>query len=483
MTVGARTEAHRTFLRMRQPIDEGVLPQPRVIEPGRVYRFPFDFIVPEQLLPAGCGHDCDRPRVRQAHLQLPPSLGDGSVIQDGNVRLDDMAPQMSRICYTIHARLMRASDRDGQDVLVAEGRRSIRIVPATEEDPPLQVEEAYGDGPYVLRRHKDLRKGLFKGRLGSLAIQAQQPRSLQLPPSPRGGDGVMMASFPASIMATVMVRFDPADESALIQPRLGQLVTRLRAQTLFSTIPARDFRGLDDEGYRSDRSSYSEAVLLSSRCVRSVRWERHASNHDAVVLADTADSNRNNKHVIIPAPTPSYRGGTFYTAKIVVPITLPKGKAFVPTFHSCLVSRVYTLEFSLAASTPGNGGGGRALHALSGTSATLSLRVPIQITSIGSYPLGQPTYDDDDDEETRQVEVIFQPRIISPPHFTSTETSNGIITGQRYHSSPWSSSLSSSRDFALAPPPPPPEYSFFHGTGQGTFMTIPSSRYISSSCG
>ena len=410
MTVGARTEAHRTFVRMRQPIDEGALPQPRVIEPGRVYRFPFEFIVPEQLLPAGCGHDCGRPQVRQAHLQLPPSLGDGSVIQDGNVRLDDMAPQMSRISYTIHTRLTRARDRDGQDVVVADGRRLIRVVPATGEDPPLQLDEVYGDGqrygdgPYVLRRHKDLRKGLFKGRLGSLAIQAQQPRSLHLPPPlVRGGDGVMMASFQAGTMASVMVRFDPADKSALILPRLNQLFTRLRTQTFFSTIPARDFRGLDEEAYRSDRSSYSEVVPLSSRCVSSVRWERHTSNDDDVVLADS-----NNKHGSIPAPTPSYRGGTFYTAKIVVPLALPKGKkAFVPTFHSCLISRVYTLEFSLTAFTPGSGGGSSTLQALSGTSATLSLRVPIQITSIGNHPLKQPPYYDEVIREAEAFVLIF----------------------------------------------------------------------------
>ncbi|KAI9887312.1 MAG: hypothetical protein M1823_000906 [Watsoniomyces obsoletus] len=257
---GARSEAQHIFLRMRQPIDESMLPRPRIIESGRMYRFPLTFVVPNQLLPAACGHECESEQVRESHLRLPPSLGDANVSGTGGVLLDDFAPDMTKVVYVIRARLIRSSDGnddEGQqqetkkEIVVCESTRKIRIVPAVPEDPPLQVDEDDqdgGGGEYVLRQRKDLKKGLFKGKLGSLIMEGAQPKSIHLPvlssseESGRGGTGGGTTS--GGTLANITVRFDPAkdnhnssedeneDQNSLILPRLETLTTRLRIITI-----------------------------------------------------------------------------------------------------------------------------------------------------------------------------------------------------------------------------------------------------------
>ncbi|GAB1203599.1 hypothetical protein APSETT445_002235 [Aspergillus pseudonomiae] len=84
-----------------------------------------------------------------------------------------------------------------------------------------------------------------------------------------------------------------------------------------------------------------------------------------------------------PSPTtsPTEDRGTYYTAAVIVPITLPQTKAFVPTFHSCLISRTYALDLNLCYHTPN----------ASLLTSRISLRLPIQITSLPrSQPLTQP---------------------------------------------------------------------------------------------
>src|SRR5687768_2124494 len=97
----ARASAVHTFLRLYQPLDDSLYPQPRIAETGRTYRFPFTFVVPDQLLPQACSHDTLNPQVKRAHLQPPPSLGDPMLAGDGKTLLDDMSPDMTKISYVV----------------------------------------------------------------------------------------------------------------------------------------------------------------------------------------------------------------------------------------------------------------------------------------------------------------------------------------------------------------------------------------------
>jgi hypothetical protein len=68
----------------------------------------------------------------------------------------------------------------------------------------------------------------------------------------------------------------------------------------------------------------------------------------------------------------AYRRGNFYTSEILVLIIVPRDVDLLSTFHSCLISHVYSLPVRLF------------VNALSFNDQTLHLKVPIEITTEGS---------------------------------------------------------------------------------------------------
>ena len=93
----ARTEAFHNFIRLVQPLDPSTFSDPRIIEAGKIYKFPFTFVVPDTLLPQACSHS-KQPRFPEGgHLSPPPSLGDPLVASLGKSLMDDMAPDMGTI--------------------------------------------------------------------------------------------------------------------------------------------------------------------------------------------------------------------------------------------------------------------------------------------------------------------------------------------------------------------------------------------------
>ncbi len=310
----------------------------------------------------------------------------------GSTVLDDMAPETSKITYMVKAKIIRYGETDSKEVTLAEKSRAVRVIPASEELPPLSVNEEGNE--YVLRKQKGLRKGFFRVRLGCLSMEAAQPKSLILPP-PRS----QLSEVP-STTATVVLRFDPINERAF-PPRLGQLVSKLRVDTHFTSKPARSIPSKDTKIFDPHRGCYSESLLLSSRCMESARWHKGDS---------ISPSRRVDSSTTIPSPPRSEPSSPnpikpFYTTALLVPVTLPAGKGLVPTFHSCFVSRVYVLELSLTAYTSDS-----RLSA-----ATLTLRLPLQIAAAGG--LGLATADGSGAGAGVEVEVgdYFRPRTISPP--------------------------------------------------------------------
>lgn len=423
-------------------MDETTYPHPRVLESGRVYKFPFTFVVPDQLLPQSCSHPKTNSHIQQAHTQLPPSLGDPMLSGDGVSLLDDMTPQMCQISYTIKVSISRKPlvEHGHARTLVAVAKK-VRIVPAADEQPPLNVPDDSED--YCLRREKDVKKGLLRGRLGRLVMAASQPKPLQLG-SPAKSD----STSPASTVATVHLRFDPIHDEQ--PPKLGTLWSKLKVSTFYSTTAWRDFPARSPAlAWSTDSGVYSETVPLSSRCIASVQWEKHTVEGD---LSRRASMQSTSSAESIAGPSASYSGHTFYTASILVPITLPTEKAFVPTFHSCLVSRIYTLELCVSYHTPN----------ANVLSPTCSLKIPIQITcersvnpAAGHIAAHTVTHHTEVDEE------FFRPRSIAPPdpeyigRAVLPDGAPNLVT------SPSSTLLPSSSDAgdALLEPAEPPEYS------------------------
>lgn len=292
------------FLRLNQPVDESILPIPRIAEKGKKYTFPFTFVIPQRLLESSCTHRVTNDAVREAHLQLPPSAGDPYFPGEGGCSTDDLFPDMTQISYYIRVKMLRRRESDNKIVTLADSSHKVRVIPNVEEVPPVHVEDHPGD--YVLRAEKNIRKGIFKGKLGRLIVEAEQPKDL----------GFSTCSA-ATTLVPMSLWFVPADES-FGPPKLGALTVKLRVSTFFSTSPIGYIPRPSSRTNDALLGHYSVSLLLSSRCMEGVKWSKQSS-----------------------------LGPTTYKSTLLVPITVPKCKEFVPSFTTCLISRSYILDLSV----------------------------------------------------------------------------------------------------------------------------------------
>ena len=396
--INGRSEAFHPFLKLTQPIENAAYPQPRILVAGRTYDFSFTFVVPNQLLPSSCTHKCGSSKLKDEHLQLPPSMGDPELSGVGSTLLDDMAPDMARISYAVRVRLLRNRERDGKELVLAEKTRKVRVIPAVEEQPPVRVDEK--DDEYCLRKEKSIRKSMFKGKTGRLVMEAAQPQSLRCPP-PLSSLTARRASI--TTMATVILRFDPASADSPA-PRLSSLSGKLKVATFYASAPRRTYPTKETMLYDATQGVHVETLTLSSRCMRSAQWARHEPNSSLSDAIFSGDSGLSITDVVTacPAPTTAYdRNGPFYTAKLPVPVSLPSNKVFVPSFHSCLVSRIYVLELCLSIDTGSVG-------------TTITIKLPLQISAETAASPESPEVRGDRAEDV-QADDVFTPRSIAPP--------------------------------------------------------------------
>ncbi|KAI5288103.1 hypothetical protein KEM54_005467 [Ascosphaera aggregata] len=410
-----RSTAFHTFLRLVQPLKKSQYPEGGIFEKDETYTFPFTFVVPEYLLPQACAHEHSVPQVHEAHTHLPPSLGDPTVSGNGRILLDDLSPDTCHIQYVIRVQFLRSSGRSDRHPwvyndgslnrhvkVVATANKRVRVVPATDEEPPL-VTEASLETEYCLQKEKEIKKGALRGRSGCIVMAAAQPRAFKI-------KNVVQGDEPPSTVVTVHLRFDPA-EAKQKPPKLGMLSARLKVNTFYSALPWTTYpEKTFSLRWDTKRGVYTETVPLASMRVANAEWERHEPvvpnrsqwatrrntggslvrpNMRRSFSAGSAMSSETETSSVTSAPEDtSLRAGIpspaskadpslpYYTASIVVPLVLSeKSKTFLPTFHSCLTSRTYVLDLAVS------------YHPLSKTSTTIlnapsiSLKVPVQITT------------------------------------------------------------------------------------------------------
>ncbi|EXJ66292.1 uncharacterized protein A1O5_10444 [Cladophialophora psammophila CBS 110553] len=378
-----RTTGRHTFLKVQQPIPESLLPENGTFEAGVSYSIPFTFVVPDRLLPFICSHKADNEEIRKQHLQLPPSLGDPSVSGEGRTLMDDLAPDMSKITYSIRARITKWN-AVGRLLELADKAERIRIAPAREEAPPLNIDETESD--HVMRKEKSVKKGLFKiGKVGRLTAETTQPRSLRLPHPQRRQEE------PISSMATINLRFDPASADD-VPPQLDSIVSKLKVYTFFGAAPYKIIpETRKHDNWSTLHGIYPESVALSSRCLSTVSWVRHnpperGSFSSSDLSRRPSGYSTTSTSSTIPEPSCAYElGSPFYTASLPVPIALPspsssgRPRVFVPTFHSCIISRTYAVELNISFRTPG----------ANVSSSHITLKTPIQVSAEGGTPPAQ----------------------------------------------------------------------------------------------
>lgn len=391
------------FLKLRQPIDEDEYPTPRVLESGRSYSFAFTFVVPDRLLPQVCTHAKKNAHIERCHTMLPPTLGDPILASNGKELLDDMAPTMAQVCYIVRASVIQRQNVGNGIASIAAVAKKIRIVPAVEEEPPIEIPET---SSLCTRKEKTVKRGTLRGKLGRLVASSFQPRPIQI----RAPNGEPTDT--PSTVATVNLRFDPVGDEQ--PPPLGTMTSKLRASTFFSASPWDDFPSSTGMPFAQvGRGLYSDTVPLLTMCVASAQWTRHSLAAECLRRDSTYSSSSDSS----VGPSSTFTGDTYYTASVVVPITLPKSKAFVPTFHSCLMARVYSIDLSLTYHTP----------AANLMTPAISLRLPVQITSQAKSAeslkesLGITV-------TQAEIDEFFQPRnVVSPMSFSNDSVSDVVL--------------------------------------------------------
>lgn len=404
--MGGRQESMHRFLKLVQPIRDEEYPQPRVLEANRIYEFPFHFAVPEQLPSKSCTHRYHHDAVREAHLQPPPSFGDPALSGFGSTLLDDLAPLMTKIVYSIRVEVYRNHASDDTQLVIAEASKKLRVKPAFEEQPPLDLDIYGKHEDYTLREEKTIRKGMLKGKLGRLVMETTQPSGFRLP-AVIPGETIP----PVNTKVRLALRFDPTDDNA-VPPKLGSVNSKLKIATFFSCTPRTSFPSRTSLVYDGSLGYISEFLNLSSMCVANVEWRKHDSSESPVSRRASAASrnsvvsnirtNSSGAQAILE-PSSEYKGKSFYTATILVPLALPMNKNLVPSFHTCLVSRVYGLHVGLSVS-------GQAI----GSSVTLKL--PVQISSEGSAGTVERRRQSTFVQQAQiDADAAFEPRNMGPP--------------------------------------------------------------------
>lgn len=351
----------------------------------------------------------------------------------GSKLLDDLSPAMARIWYSVRARITRNRSSDGKPMPVAEKSRKIRVVPATEDQPPVEIDGT--DDEYCMRKEKNIRKGFLNTKTGRLAIETRQPNSLSLAP-PNGDPN--KPEIPTTV-ASLVLRFDPSGYTST-PPRLSQLISKLKVATFFSSAPRSNYPSKKKILYDASQGLYVDVLPLASRCMALATWDYHAPG-SAPSRIDTRRGSTAGPPISCPEPTVSYDPKLpFFTMQVLVPISVPKNKVLLPTFHSCLVSRIYVLDLSLPNLSTGS------------VSSGATLKVPLQITSKTAAPL---------EHESRHGSVnmiapedeYFEPRSVAPPTEGRRRSEASALMART------ASGLDVDDDTGAELPQPPPEYS------------------------
>ncbi|KAL4788490.1 hypothetical protein BJX76DRAFT_315826 [Aspergillus varians] len=330
-------KAHHQFLKLVQPIDESAIPSPKVFKNGQRYEFPFSFEVTDYLPVSSCRHSAN-PLVKAAHLQPPPSCGDASIAGFGGRLRDDFAPSACKVVYSISFKLERPSMVSGIQETTMERRLKVRIKPAVGDVPLPDLSMGSLSDEYSLYHEEPIYNSNAKSSIGRVAMTLEQPGCFYHPLR----DSIRLISKAVRLFLV----YSPSDPTTSPpSPGLKSLRAQIIATTIYTT-------SLDDTHPPPRRRDFFKRPInfrdaelpLSIPSIPQLRWTQNETGS--------------------------------YTASLLVPVTLPKDKSFIPTFHSCLISRVYSLSLQLS---------------VQGASSPFRLRAPMQIAAERD-PSALPSY-------------------------------------------------------------------------------------------
>lgn len=340
------TTAHR-FLELTQPDLEHCFPRDKVFRAGRHYNFPFEFAIPDRMLPATCRHVVESPEIHELHTSMPPSFGDQRPDE-----ATDYAPRKASVKYRIVARVFEGAEPAGNSKMkmIACDSECIRFMPSNAMPMPVPTHINRAGAFLPLRK-------LWAKRFGDLAVTSIQASTFRV-------RKVHSDMWHSGLSGQVKLRlmFIPASDGAE-PPRQIELSGIFRTETTSAVSPLIQLPSTDPWlGPELDRHT-APSVILSSQAVGTITWKKVSAAH-------TEFSEKCHSYEVSPSfkPPRSPCSTSHYSAEIVASLTAAVGCSLVPTFHSCLISRTYIIDLRLSTPT-----------LAFGSFSTMRLKVPVLV--------------------------------------------------------------------------------------------------------
>ncbi|KAF7631531.1 hypothetical protein F9C07_2251722 [Aspergillus flavus] len=328
ITTQLETSTSHTFLTLDQPIDDVNYPASRILRPGKVYNFPYTFIVPNRFPLKPCSHEATHTSIRQAHTEAPPSL-----------LLRNLSQSLCEISYLIRVVVCQQHPNNGKLETLASCTKPLHLVPVHGGGLSSSRSEKHMYRSSIVQEVKSQWKRQALGRLEAVVsiLQPIQVPSLCLPTDTVNTD------------VALQLRFDPVRDT--LPPRLAKIHPTLKQSTLFSTKPQDDYPSIDNIiADQMSRGAHVQVSSLPSHTISSIRWTKHMLPQYSGSSGFDQSSQPSSTTQTGLSLTPS--SGCYYTASVMVPVSLPSNSDLAPTFHSCLVSRAYALELRLSYCMP-----------------------------------------------------------------------------------------------------------------------------------
>ncbi|GMF76493.1 unnamed protein product [Aspergillus oryzae] len=260
--------------------------------------------------------------------EAPPSL-----------LLRNLSQSLCEISYLIRVVVCQQHPNNGKLETLASCTKPLHLVPVHGGGLSSSRSEKHMYRSSIVQEVKSQWKRQALGRLEAVVsiLQPIQVPSLCLPTDTVNTD------------VALQLRFDPVRDT--LPPRLAKIHPTLKQSTLFSTKPQDDYPSIDNIiADQMSRGAHVQVSSLPSHTISSIRWTKHMLPQYSGSSGFDQSSQPSSTTQTGLSLTPS--SGCYYTASVMVPVSLPSNSDLAPTFHSCLVSRAYALELRLSYCMP-----------------------------------------------------------------------------------------------------------------------------------
>ena len=287
---------------------------------------------------------------------LPPTLGGPFATR---WPVDDLAPDTTRIYYQVKVSFLKPSKTSAWSEPWATHTKNICVIPNFQEEPPIDM---FGSRWHCTQKTKGVRKGFFSSQSGTLTATVLQPNPIHILGAGTEEYNCIHTSATVKLCFIAKGNVNP--------PELQKIYSELQADTFYRITPWSDYPpwDLEDSFNRNGGHIFSSNLPLLKMSISSVLWATTSQS-----INSQSNSRQSNSNCVeLSDQSDGFTGhGRYYTASISVPIILPKSKLFVPTFHTCFISRTYQLNLSMS----------YRQSIGSPIVSKLSLQVPIQVTA------------------------------------------------------------------------------------------------------